>query len=120
MITHLKFASIPTRDQERALKFWTEKIGFELHTDQPMGPQRWIELSVRNSNTGIVLWMQEGQEDRVGTFFNGSFACDDVQATYRQLRDKGVEFSRPPKKEAWGEYAMFKDPDGNEFILGSR
>ena len=67
MITHLKFASIPTRDQDRALKFWTEKMGFELQTDQPMGPQRWIELSVRNSNTGIVLWTQEGQEDR-GSF----------------------------------------------------
>ena len=120
MITHLKFASIPTRNQERALKFWTEKIGFELHTDQPMGAQRWIELSVRNSNTGIVLWMQEGQEDRVGTFFNGSFACDDVQATYRQLREKGVEFVEPPKREPWGAFAKFKDPDGNEFLLSGR
>src|SRR6185312_4809222 len=75
MITHLKFAAIPTSDQDRALKLWTEKVGFELQTDQAMGPQRWIELSVRNSNTGIVLWTQEGQEDRIGTFFNGSFAC---------------------------------------------
>jgi predicted enzyme related to lactoylglutathione lyase len=120
MITHLKFVAIPTRDQERALKFWTEKVGFDLGTDQPMGKQRWIELSIRNSDTGIVLWTQEGQEDRIGTFFNGSFACDDVEATYRQLRDKGVEFTAPPKKEPWGTYATFKDPDGNEFVLGSR
>ena len=120
MITHLKFAAIPTRDQDRALKFWTEKMGFELRTDQPMGPQRWIELSIRNGTTGIVLWTQEGQEDRIGTFFNGSFACDDVQATYRQLREKGVEFREPPKKEPWGEYAVFMDPDGNQFVLGSR
>ena len=120
MITHLKFVTIPTRDQGRALKFWTEKVGFELRTDQPMGPQRWIELSIRNSNTHVVLWTHEGQENRVGASFNGAFACDDVQATYRQLRDKGVEFTAPPKKEPWGEYATFKDPDGNEFVLGSR
>lgn len=113
MITHLKFVGIPTRDQDRALKFWTEQVGFELRTDQPMGPQRWIELSVRNSNTGIVLWTLEGQEDRVGTRFNGAFACDDVRATYRQLSEKGVEFLTPPQKQPWGEFAVFKDPEGN-------
>lgn len=120
MITHLKFVGVPTRDQERALKFWTEKIGFELQTDQPLGKQRWIELSVRNSNTGVVLFTPEGHEDRIGTFFNGSFACDDVQATYRQLRAKGVEFVGEPKKEPWGEFVIFKDPDGNQFVMGSR
>lgn len=120
MITHMKFVGIPTRDQDRALKFWTEKVGFELRTDQPMGPQRWIELSVRNSNTGIVLWTLDGQEDRVGTRFNGAFACDDVGATYRQLSEKGVEFVTPPQKQPWGEFAMFKDPDGNQFVLSSR
>ena len=120
MITHLKFVAIPTRDQARALKFWTEQVGFELHTDQPIGPQRWIELTVRNSQTGVVLWMQEGQEDRVGSFFNGSFACADVEATYRQMSERGVEFTSPPEQQPWGTYAKFKDPDGNEFVLSSR
>ena len=120
MITHLKFASIPSRDQDRALKFWTEQMGFEVLTDQPMGDQRWIELKVRNSDTAIVLFTPKGHEDRIGTFFNGSFACDDVQATYRQLKQRGVEFLSEPKKEPWGEYAIFKDPDGNQFVMGSR
>ena len=120
MITHLKFAGIPVRDQDRALKFWTEKMGFRVETDQPLGPQRWIELSIHSSETGIVLFTPEGQEDRIGTFFNGSFACDDVEATWRQLSAKGVEFVRPPKKEDWGTSAIFKDSEGNQFVLSSR
>ena len=120
MITHLKFAGIPVRDQDRALKFWTEKMGFQVETDQPLGPQRWIELSIRSSQTGIVLFTPDGQEDRIGTFFNGSFACDDVDATWRQLSAKGVEFVRPPKKEEWGTSAIFKDSEGNQFVLSSR
>jgi predicted enzyme related to lactoylglutathione lyase len=120
MITRLKFVSIPTRDQERALKFWTEQMGFEVMTDQPMGEQRWIELRIRGAETGVVLFTQEGQEDRIGTPFNGSFACDDVDATYRQLTQRGVEFTEKPKKQPWGHFAMFKDPDGNQFVLSSR
>ena len=120
MITHLKFAGIPVRDQDRALKFWTERMGFRIETDQPLGPQRWIELSIHSSETGIVLFTPQGHEDRVGTFFNGSFACDDVEATWRQLSAKGVEFLRPPKKEEWGTSAVFKDSEGNQFVLSSR
>ena len=120
MITNINFVSIPTRDQERALKFWTEIIGCKVQTDQPLGAQRWIELSIGSSQTRLVLFLQEGHEDRVGTFFNGSLGCDDVEATYRQLSARGVEFTRPPKKEAWGTSAMFKDPEGNQFVLSDR
>ena len=119
MITHLKFAGIPVRDQERALKFWTEKMGFRILTDQPLGNQRWIELAIPGAQTGVVLFTPEGHEDRIGTFFNGSFQCDDVDATYRQLSAKGVEFVKPPKREEWGASAVFKDPDGNQFVLSS-
>ena len=120
MITHLKFASVACRDQDAALKFWTEKIGFRVVTDQPMGAQRWIELAIASSQTELVLFTPDGQEDRIGSFFNGSFACDDVEATYRQLTERGVEFKGPPEKQPWGTYAIFKDPEGNEFVLGSR
>ncbi|MBI1188250.1 MAG: VOC family protein [Alphaproteobacteria bacterium] len=120
MITKLKFVSVPTRDQARALQFWTEQMGFEIVTDQPMGAQRWIELKIPRAETGVVLWTQDGQEDRIGTFFNGSFACDDVEATYRQLSQRGVEFVEKPKKQPWGHFATFKDPDGNQFVLSSR
>ena len=121
MITHVKFVGIPTKDQRRALKFYTEQLGFEIATDQPFNEkQRWIELRIAHSPTAVVLFTPEGHEDRIGTFFNGSFACDDVEATYRQLRARGVVFTAEPTKQPWGTYATFKDPDGNQFVLSSR
>ena len=121
MIKKLKFVSIPTRDQDRALAFWTEKMGLKVTTDQPMGPgKRWIELAIPGAETGVVLFTPEGQEDRIGTFFNGSFACDDVNYTYRQLLDRGVEFEEEPQEQPWGTYCIFKDVEGNRFVLGSK
>jgi predicted enzyme related to lactoylglutathione lyase len=119
MIKHLKFASIPTADQQRALEFWTGKMGFKVMTDQPMGKQRWIELGLPGAQTGIVLFTPEGHEDRIGTFFNGSFHCDDIDHTYRQLTERGVDIT-PPEKQPWGTFSRFRDPDGNTFILSSR
>lgn len=59
----------------RALKFYTEKLGFELSTDQPFDDkQRWIELRISNSQTRVVLFTPEGHESRIGSFFNGSLA----------------------------------------------
>ena len=120
MIKQLKFAGIPVRDQDTALAFWTQKVGFVVATDQPMGDgQRWIELRIPGAQTGVVLFTPEGHENRVGTFFNGSFACDDVDYTYRQMRERGVEFTEAPTKQPWGTYAKFKDSEGNEFVLSS-
>jgi predicted enzyme related to lactoylglutathione lyase len=121
VIKQLKFVSIPVGDQDLALAFWIEKIGLRVATDQPMGPgKRWIELSIPGAETGIVLFTPDGHEDRVGTFFNGSFACDDVEHAYRKLSEKGVEFEGPPQKQPWGTFAKFRDPDGNSFVLSSR
>jgi predicted enzyme related to lactoylglutathione lyase len=119
MIKQLKFAGIPTSDQDRALRFWTEKVGFRVATDQPMGNQRWIELAIPGAETRIVLFTPDGHESRIGSFFNGSFACDDVEYTYKQMSEKGVEFESPPAKQPWGIFAKFKDPDGNLFVLSS-
>jgi predicted enzyme related to lactoylglutathione lyase len=121
MIKKLKFVGVPTSDQDRALAFWTKKMGFNVATDQPMGEgKRWTELSIPGAETGIVLFTPEGHEDRIGTFFNGSFGCDDVEYSYRQLKERGVEFDKPPQKQPWGTFAIFRDPDGNSFVLGSR
>lgn len=121
MIVHVKFVSIPTRDQDRALALYTEKVGFRLITDQPFGPtQRWIELAIGTSETRFVLFTPDGQEDRVGGQFNGALACDDVEATYRQLSERGVEFREVPTKQPWGTFAIMRDLDGNEFVLSSR
>jgi catechol 2,3-dioxygenase-like lactoylglutathione lyase family enzyme len=120
MITHLKFAGIPTRDQDAAVAFYTEKLGFKVVTDQPHGAQRWIEMRVGASDTRVVLFTPDGHQDRVGTFFNGAFACDNVERTYEELSRKGVEFAGPPQKQPWGTFATFKDVDGNTFVLSSR
>ena len=120
MIKQLKFAGIAVKDQDAALEFWTQKVGFRVATDQPMGDgQRWIELSIPGAQTGVVLFTPEGHEDRVGTFFNGSFGCDDVDYTYKQMLGRGVEFVDPPTKRPWGTFAMFKDNEGNSFVLSS-
>jgi predicted enzyme related to lactoylglutathione lyase len=121
MIKRIKFVTVPVRDQDRALAFWTKKIGLQVVTDQPMGSnQRWIELKIPGAETGIALFTPPGFEDRIGTFHGFSFATDDVEKTYRELSERGVEFSEPPRKESWGTSALFKDPDGNTFVLGSR
>lgn len=120
MITQLKFVGIPTADQDRALRFYTEKLGFSVSTEQPFNDkQRWIELRIRDSPTRVALFTPDGHEDRIGTHFNGAFSCDDVKATYRQLKGRGVEFVREPEQQPWGEFAIFKDPDGNQFVLSS-
>lgn len=119
MIKQLKFAGIPTSDQDRALAFWTEKMGFRVITDQPMGEQRWIELGIPGAQTGVVLFTPDGHKERIGTFFNGSFACDDVEYTYKQMLERGVEFTDPPTKQPWGTFAKFKDAEGNVFVLSS-
>ena len=121
MIKSMKFASIPVRDQDKALEFYTKKLGFTVFTDQFFnGKQRWIELSIPGAKTGVTLFTPDGQEDRIGTFGGISFECDDVQKTYEDLAAKGVEFTKPPKTEQWGTSAVFKDCDGNQFVLSSR
>jgi catechol 2,3-dioxygenase-like lactoylglutathione lyase family enzyme len=121
MIRGIKFASIPTHDQDRALAFYTEKLGFAVATDQPFsGTQRWIELRIPGAETRVVLFTPDGWEDRIGTFTAISFWTDDVGATYAELGARGVEFTGPPQKADWGTSAIFKDPDGNIFVLGSR
>jgi predicted enzyme related to lactoylglutathione lyase len=121
MIKMVKFVSIPVSDQDRALAFYTEKLGFKVATDQQFNEkQRWIELKIPGAETGVVLFTPEGHENRIGSFFNGSFACDDAMKTYETLRARGVEFSGPPQKQPWGTYVTFKDPDGNQFVLSSR
>lgn len=120
MITHVKFVSIPTTDQDRALAFYTQKLGFKLVTDQPFDDkQRWIELRVGTSDTHFVLFTAD-QGPRPGGAFNGAFACDNVDKTYEALKGRGVLFTSAPQKQPWGTFATFTDPDGNQFVLSSR
>src|SRR5215471_3339141 len=119
MITHIKFVSIPTRNQDAALAFYTERLGFKLVTDQPHDDkQRWIELRIGGSDTRFVLFTMD--ETQIGSTFNGALACDNVEKTYRELKERGVKFLTEPQQQEWGTFAMFEDPDGNKFLLSPR
>ncbi len=121
MIRGIKFVSVPVTDQDRSLQFFTEKLGFKVATDQPFdGKQRWIELVIPGAETGLVLFTPDGHEDRIGEFQPLSFTTDDVFASAAVMKERGVEFVSEPKKESWGTSAIFKDPDGNQYVLGSR
>jgi predicted enzyme related to lactoylglutathione lyase len=122
MIRGIKFISVPVRDQNKALAFYTESLGFKVRTDQEFVPggQRWIELSIPGADTGLALFTPEGHEDRIGGFQPISFWCDDVFQTAEVLKKRGVTFFQEPKKEHWGTSAIFEDPEGNKFVLSSR
>ncbi len=120
MITNIKFVSIPVRDQNRALDFYTDKLGFTIITDQPFDKkQRWIELRIPKAETRVVLYTMEGQEDRIGTFSPVVFASPDVEKTYEELKKRGVVFDGPPEKQPWGTFAKFRDSEENQFVLGT-
>lgn len=120
MIKRLKFAAIPVTDQDRALEFYTEKLGFTIYSDQPFSEeQRWIELGIAGSDTRVVLFTAEAHKPMIGGWSNLTFGCDDVEAAYEELSRKGVEFVGPPETQAWGSFALFKDPDGTTFCLSS-
>ena len=117
MIKQIKLVTIPVRDQKRALEFYTEKLGFTIITDQPLGKQRWIELRIPKAETRIAIFTPEGFESRIGAFTGITFDCADVHESYNDLSAKGVAFEGPPEKQPWGTYAMFKDSEGNSFVL---
>jgi catechol 2,3-dioxygenase-like lactoylglutathione lyase family enzyme len=120
MIKAIKFVGVPVGNQDRSLKFYIEVLGFRVVTDQPFDDhQRWIELGIGRAGTGLCLFTPEGHQDRIGTFTGISFVADDVKATSAELKAKGVKFIQDPVEADWGTSAVFADPDGNQFVLGS-
>jgi len=120
VITKIKFLGIPVADQDRALRFYTEKLGFTVVGDVPFDEkQRWITLAIPGAETQVSLFTPTGQEDRIGTFVNTAYQVSDLQKTYEELAAKGVDFIKPPTAQAWGSYALFKDSEGNIFCLAT-
>ena len=122
MISAIGKVVVPVDDQERAKQFWTSQIGFELRRDESYGGERWIEVSAPGGGPLLVL-SPRGAEPRPAVpddlphsplFFH----CADVEATYRELRERGVAFPRQPRKERFGWWALFEDPDGTRYALG--
>lgn len=118
MIKKVKFLGIPVANQDRALAFYTEKLGLTVLTDREFTEkQRWIELKIPGADTGLALFTPDGLENQVGTFLNTAFETASVERTYRELSEKGVEFLGPPTKESWGSYVLMKDSEGNTICL---
>jgi catechol 2,3-dioxygenase-like lactoylglutathione lyase family enzyme len=120
MIRGIKFASVPVHDQEKALAFYTEKLGFRILTDQPFNEkQRWVELGIPGADTRVVLFKFDNSL-QPGMQMNFTFWTDDVEGTVRDLKSKGVKITMEPKKAHWGTAAAFQDLDGNTFLLGTK
>ena len=133
MITKMSHVCIYVLDQDRAYDFYVKKLGCEVRTDAPMGPgMRWLtvgpkeqpdlEIALLPIVEGEIFSKETALQMRTlvksGTFGFGTFECKDIYATYEELKTKGVEFSKPPKKEVYGIAALFKDDSGNWFSLG--
>jgi lactoylglutathione lyase len=114
---------IEVDDQARALRFWTETMGFELHQDTTYDDERWIE--VRTPDDGLILVLSPRREagpdapDMLPTS-NVFFSCDDLARTYEELRSRGVRFPQPPVELSFGWWSMFQDQEGNRFALHPR
>jgi len=119
-------------NQESAYDFYTNKLGFKVKMDVPMGANaRWLTVTPpEQPELEITLFPvapgQKFNEETVksmtelirkGTFGPGVFTCKDIYATYEELKAKGVEFMKPPSKEFYGTEALFKDDSGNWFSL---
>ena len=119
-ITKARVIGVYVSDQDRALDFYVNTLGFEKRRDEPMGPDaRWIEVAPAGAETVLVPFTPPGLEDRIGTFSGVVFECDDIRTTYEELRDRGVEFTEEPTLQSWGGIqAQFKEQDGYGFVLG--
>lgn len=126
MITRARSVGIYVTDQDRALAFYRDALGFEVLQDVPMGDmgppghedKRWIQVAPKGAETAFILYTPPGMEERVGGFSNVVWDTDDIHATVAALKDAGVEFTAEVSDQGWGLWAQFRDPDGNEFGLG--
>jgi catechol 2,3-dioxygenase-like lactoylglutathione lyase family enzyme len=130
MIDRIGMVPIFVSDQQRALEFYRDKLGFEVILDDPYSGYgadafRWITVAPKKGGTQFILYhpaMNPGDdelENRVGTWTGIVFFTDDIMGTYKTLSERGVQFDGEPKKQPWGGYeCFFRDPDGNRFHLG--
>jgi catechol 2,3-dioxygenase-like lactoylglutathione lyase family enzyme len=134
MITRLTHVSIYVLNQDSAYDFYVNKLGFKVITDVPLVPangHRWLtvappghpDFEINLTPVSEGMWYSKEAAEALrelvkkGTFGCGVFTCDDIYATYEEMKAKGVEFTKAPKKEFYGIEALFKDDSGNWFSL---
>lgn len=125
MITNIQVVTVYVRDQDRALDFFVNLLGFEKRADNSFGQgMRWLEVAPAGGQTSIVLAKNDGGDggqSRAGTFTGIVFDVQDIQGTYEVLRDRGVRFTEAPAMQPWGMWqAQFTDPDQNGYVMVQR
>jgi uncharacterized glyoxalase superfamily protein PhnB len=128
-------AQLWVHDQEEALDFWTNKVGFEVRADISMpelGDFRWLTVGAPGQEDFAIALLaipgppvmdedtKKQVEDLMSKGFSGSvfLNADDVQASYEELRGRGVEFTEAPSERPYGIDSEFRDPSGNTIRLG--
>jgi len=123
-------AQLWVHDQDEALAFYTEKVGLEVRTDvtvPELGNFRWLTVAPPGQeDVAIVLMAIPGEPvmdsetaEQVKTLMGKGFAgtiflaTDDCQASYEELRGRGVEFTEEPEDRPYGIDSAFRDPSGN-------
>ncbi len=122
-VTHV---TVVVKDQDKALGFYTETMGFEKKADytQP-GHPRYLTVSPRGQDLEIVLWPAGAEAERMPASHkvagNGTrtvIQVEDCRKTFAELKKRGVRFKDPEPYEAgWGVAADLTDPDGNPFTI---
>jgi len=127
-------AQLWVHDQDEALAFYTEKLGFQVRSDvtlDEMDGFRWLTVGPPNQeDVSITLMAIPGQpvmdeetagqvRDLMAKGFAGTvfLTTDDCQASYEELKARGVEFTEAPEKRPYGIDSGFRDPSGNSFRL---
>jgi uncharacterized glyoxalase superfamily protein PhnB len=127
-------AQLWVHDQDEALAFYTEKLGFEVRTDATLpelGNFRWLTVSPPGQpDVAIVLMaipgppvMDEEVAKQVRSLMAAGFAgtvfltTENCQASYEELKARGVEFTEEPEERPYGIDSGFRDPSGNSFRL---
>ena len=123
MVEGVSKVVIKVEDQDRALEFWTDAMGFELVRDSKYGEERWLEVRTPDRGLILVLQLREGGPPSAPNALptaNVFFYCDDLARTYGELHSRGVEFAQPPVEQSFGWWSMFQDQEGNRFALRPR
>jgi catechol 2,3-dioxygenase-like lactoylglutathione lyase family enzyme len=116
------FTSIFVDDQEKALRFYTEALGFEKKEDVPVGEYRWLTLVAPDQNNGTRLLLEPDAHPAVKPFKDAlvndgipftSFGVENVESEYERLRSLGVRFTQQPTDLGPAMTAVFEDTCGN-------
>ncbi len=123
MLTKVTHATIWVKDQDEALKFYRDKLGFRVTADDASMPgYRWLTVAPHNDGFEIVLNLATTPEQLAGIGRQGIFilASDNIQADYAALKAKGVKFRSAINVNPWGSDFICEDLYGNDFDVVQR